>query len=264
MKKIILCFLALTASVFAFAKDKSSGKLNYECPDVDVSNYFVIDLSEYKNASVNAAEVLFNANNSNSIMIYGNDPRSKEWEGLAKMNFRGFSDKKKKNFSNKEAADWRYLYVAAENNADYIYKVSFSGKVLRLEVREKNNGFGEAALPALNEANTYVFKISDYEAEDYVVLRNYTDEDRLVVVPYYYDKAKFKWVKGFEMGILDGYNDSEKVEIIDDEGIEGIKYLALQIEPEGEYDFRLFENHSDLYIDINTKGTRKAKIYIED
>jgi len=57
---------------------------------------------------------------------------------------------------------------------------------------------------------------------------------------------------------------AKEVQIIDDEGIEGIKYLALQIEPEGEYDFRLFENHSDLYIDINEKGTRKAKIYIEN
>lgn len=263
MKKIILCLLALTASVFAFAKDKNSGKLNYECPDVDVSNYYVIDLSEYKNASVNSAEVLFNANNSNSLTIYGNNPSTKNWEELTKLNFRGFSDKKKKNFSNKEAAEWRYLYVAAENNADYIYKVSFSGKVLRLEVREKNNGFGEAALPALNEPNTYVFKISDYEAEDYVVFRNYTDNEDLVIKPYYFDKSKFKWERALERGNLHGFTDTDKVEIVD-EGIEKIKYLALQIEPAGDYDFRLFENHSDLYIDINEKGTRKAKIYIEN
>jgi len=264
MKKIVLCFLALTASVFAFAKDKSSGKLNYECPDVDVSNYYVIDLSEYKSASVNAAEVLFNANNSNSILIYGNDPRSKIWEELAKLNFRGFSDRKKKNFSNKDAVDWRYLYVAAENNADYIYKVSFSGKVLRHEVREKDNSFNEAALPAMDEPDTYVFKISEYKAEDYVVFRNYTDNDDLLIKPYYFDKSKFKWVKAYERGNLHGFNDTDKVEIVDDGGIEGIKYLAFQIEPADDYDFRLFENHSDLYIDINPKGSRKARVYIED
>jgi hypothetical protein len=253
MKKYVLLVLIMAVVFSAYAKEKSTVNVAYECPELDVKNSYFIDLNDFKTSSINSVEILFNANNKNSIKVFGNNPDLKNWEELASIELRGFSDKKKKSFTNKNAASWRYFGIAPESGRQYIYKISFSGKTLKCEIREKNNSFNEEAKPGIDLPGAYTFSIWDYGAEDYVVLRNYTSNEKLVVVPYYFDDSKYVWVKGYEAGILRGYNDSSKVEIIDDEGIEDIKYLALVLEPDGEYTFNLLENHSDLYIDISDK-----------
>ena len=260
MKKYVLVFLFAAVTFFAYAKEKVTVNVDYECPELDAENSYFIDLKNYKNSSVNSVEITFNANNKNSITVFGNNPDSKSWEELAKIDLRGFSDHKKKSFTNKNAASWRYFGIATESGAEYIYKITFFGKTLRCEIREKDNPFSEDAMPSMGEPGFYTFSIDEYDAEDYVVFRNFTKADSMVVVPYYFDESKYTWVKAFETGVLKGFNDSAKVEIIDDDGIEDIKYLAIEIDPSGEYDIRLHENHSDLYIDINEMGQRKAKI----
>lgn len=139
MKKIILCLsvLLFCFNIYAKGKNKENLNLDYGCPQIESSNYYFIDLNEYQNNLINSIEILFYANNENSITIFGNNPENKDWENLIQFDIKGFSDKQKKVFVNKNAINWRYFYIQPDKGVVYKYKISFNGKTLRCEIRGK-------------------------------------------------------------------------------------------------------------------------------
>lgn len=251
MKKNVLRFCIFLLCVNVFGKETLN--LDYECPKIESQNYYLVDLKDYQNNFINSIEILFNANKENNIDVYGNNPENQKWEKLSQFYFRGFSDKQKKNFLNKNSIKWRYFYIQPDNGVIYNYRIYFQGKTLKCEIRGKNDSFSDIPLPKINMENVFIFDISKYGAEDYVLFRNFTDKEVLTVVPYYFDKKLFKWFRSYETATLKGFADTEKIEIIDDAGIESIRYLALEIEPYDNYTFTMYENHSDLYIEINSE-----------
>ncbi len=262
MKKIILCLsvLLFCFNIYAKGKNKENLNLDYGCPQIESSNYYFIDLNEYQNNLINSIEILFYANNENSITIFGNNPENKDWENLIQFDIKGFSDKQKKVFVNKNAINWRYFYIQPDKGVVYKYKISFNGKTLRCEIRGKNDNFEDKPLPKINIENSFVFDISEYDAEDYVIFQNYTNNKEMKVIPYYFDRKTKKWCRSFEIAYLKGFADTQKIEIIDDEGIEDIKYLAIEINPFENYNFKVYENHSDLYIEISDNKTGNSNI----
>lgn len=249
MKKIILKILFLLCTVNIFAKTNLD--LDYECPEIETENYYFIDISEYENKKISSIEILYNANNENKFIVFGNNPENKEWEELAQIKIEGFSDKSRGTFSNKNSSNWRYFYITSDSNRVYGYKTSISGKILKCEIREKDDDFEKEPMPKINIDGAYVFAIFEYGAEDYVVFQNYTELKGLKIIPYYFDQKTYKWVRSFEIAILKGFSDTHKIEITEDDGIEDINYIAIEIEQKNNYSFRLYENHSDLYITVS-------------
>lgn len=250
MKKIfIVCLFFMP--VFLFAKSITKFNLDYVINSYPSDNSYLIDLYDYNSTGISSVKIIFNANNANDIKIFGNNPENQNWEIQAQCSLRGFSDKTTKYFSNKNCKKWRYFTITPENEMTYNYKIDISYSELIIEVRGKNDSFETKALPKINKANTTVFDIKQYDAEDYLVIRNLTKAKQLMCIPYYYDNKSFKWKKAYENANLSNYNDIKKIEVIDDTGIEDIVYLALEITPVGEYSFKLYERHDDLYIEIS-------------
>lgn len=260
MKRIILCLFTLILCLNIYAKGKNKEKINldYDCPQIESENYYFIDLNEYQNNLINSIEILFYANNENCIEIFGNNPENKNWENLIQFEIKGFSDKQKKAFINKNAIHWRYFYIQPDKGIVYKYKITLNGKTLQCEIRGKNDNFEDKPLPKINIESSFVFDISEYDAEDYVVFQNCTNNKEMKIIPYYFDKKTKKWCKGFETAYLKGFADTQKIEIIDDEGIEDIRYLAIEIEPYEIYNFRIYEKHSDLYVEISDNKTENS------
>ena len=244
---MILAFLFF--DIHATTKEKY--ELNYAPPPLPAENVFLIDISKYREQnSVTKSEITFYANNQNSIILYGNNPENKNWEQLSVATFRGFSDNKTLYFSNKAAKNWRYFSISPNKNFFYNYKITVRNRILYIEIRGKNDDFAKPPLPRINVKDAQVFDIEKYGAEDYLVIKNYTKSNELMCIPYYFDKKTFKWERAFEIAFFNRPNDSCKLEVIDDEGIEEIKYLAINVIPSGKYFFNLHENSDDLYIDI--------------
>ena len=264
MKKVLLGILTVLCCMSVFAKPKEKYNLDYDCPNIDFQNYYLIDLRNYPNSKINSIEILFYGNNQNSYKIYGNNPGNKNWEELAKASVRGFSDKVKASFTNKDSINWRYFLITPENEIIYRYKLTASANKTRLEIRPENDDFDKEPLPKINLKDALVFEISKYGAEDYVVFLNHTQNSKMQIIPYYYDRKSYKWVRAFEIASLKGFGDTEKIEITDDDGIEDIKYLAFEIDPFKPYSIRLYENHSDLYIDIEDENAPSNHSNIND
>lgn len=256
MKKNIFIALSLTASVFLFAKPKLKFDVDYDAPDLSAENSYLIDLYEFGTQGVSSVKIVFYANNPNKINILGNNPENKEWISLVQTELKGFSDQDTESFKNKESMSWRYFALIPENNVFYQYKIGVSGKTLKVEVRSRNDSFDEKPMPKINIENAVVLDIKKYDAEDYVVFKNYTSQPELKIIPYYFNH--YKWSRAFESAVLAGFSDEKKIEIINDEGIEDVRYLALDIQPQSDYHFKLYENHNDLYIEItDVEGNAK-------
>lgn len=264
MKKVLLGILTVLCCMSVFAKSKEKYNLNYDCPNINFQNSYLIDLKNYSNSKINSLEILFYGNNQNSYKIYENNPANKNWEELSKVSVKGFSDKVKVSFTNKDAINWRYFFITPENEIIYIYKFTASTNKTRLEIRPEDDDFDKVPLPKINLKDVLVFEISKYGAEDYVVFLNHTENSEMQITPYYFDRKSFKWIRAYEIAALKGFGDTDKIEIIDDAGIEDIKYLAIEIDPFKSYSIRLYENHSDLYIDIEDENSPKNQSNIND
>lgn len=246
MKKITLFITISILASFLFAKP-AKYDLNYDVTKTFEGNP-IIDLNDYACKGINSVSVIFYANKPNKINVLGNNPFTKEWEKVALCEMKGFSDKNYENFFNRDAINWRFFTFKPENKADYNYIIQISEKTLQVRIRPKGEDINTAPLPKINLSDAYVFDIKKIGAEDYVVFRNFTNNEEIKCIPYYFDRKTFKWCHSYETATV---KESAKIELIDDEDIDGIPYIALQITPQGNYNFTLYEKNNDLYIDIN-------------
>lgn len=120
----------------------------------------------------------------------------------------------------------------------------------QVETQNQNGTIRNQIGPEINVENAVVFKIDQYKADDYLIFKNFTSQSDLMCNVFYYDERRHEWKRSYENAELDGYGDTDRIEVIDDEGIEDIIYLAVQIVPAGNYQFRLYEKRDDLYIEI--------------
>ncbi len=250
MKKTIISLLCLMLPLFMFAKSDPAYSLNYDAPDLPASKSFLVDLFSYKNQSITSSKIVYNSNEKCIVQIYGNNPANQQWEPVGKSELKGFSDRDSETFSNKDCKNWRYFAIVPDDDTDFIYQIKVSGKVLHIEIRDEGDNFDFPALPKFTTGNAEVLDIDDCDAEDYLVIHNLTKNEKLQCIPYYFDDHDCEWKRGFEIASLRGYNDTSKIEIIDDEGVEDLEYIALEIIPEGNYKLRAYEKSNDLWIDI--------------
>ncbi|WP_027727613.1 hypothetical protein [Treponema sp. C6A8] len=253
MKKTTLFITLSMIASLMFAKAPKYD-LDYDVPQAfDESP--VIDLQTYNCKGVNSVSVTFYANKANIITLYGNNPISKEWEKIASCDLKGFSDKDYESFLNKDALNWRYFTFKPENQAELSYKIQISGKILKVEIRPKGEDFDTSPLPKINLSDAYVFDIKKIRAEDYLVFKNFTKCEELKCVPYYFDKKTYKWCHSFENATV---KENAKIELIDDEEIDGIPYIAVQVIPQGNYSFKLYEKNNDLFIEISDENPSES------
>ena len=253
MKKITL-FITISILVsFLFAKP-AKYDLNYDVTETFEENP-IIDLNDYACKGINSVSVIFYANKPNKINVLGNNPLTKEWEKVALCDMKGFSDKDYENFLNRDAVNWRYFTLKPENQAGLSYKTQISGKTLQVIIRPKGEDFNKKPLPKINLSDAYVFDIKKIGAEDYVVFRNFTYNEEIKCIPYYFDRKTYKWCHSYETATV---KENVKIELIDDEDIDGIPYLAIQVIPQGNYSFNLYEKNSDLYIDISDDNSDRS------
>lgn len=262
MKKIFILCLILMLSAYLFAKPKNTLNLDYSISEFPNDNSYLIDLFKFNQQSISNIKITFYANNPSTINILGNNPENKKWEQVAQLNLKGFSDSDSERLKNKNSINWRYFSIKPENNIFYNYKISISNKTLNVEIRGKNDTFDEPPKPKINIENSVVLDIKKYDAEDYVIFLNYTNQPELTIIPYYFDN--YKWHRAYEVAQLKGFSDTDKIEIIDEDGIEDIRYLALDIKPYNEYKFRIYEKHSDLYVEICDETVQHDGIQISE
>jgi len=249
MKKIYPLALFLVISSIMFAKENVMYDLDYEVPGLPSKNSYLVDLKQYKNQSITNARIEYYANERTEIRFYGNNPTDYKWEEIGKSEIKGFSDKDSESFKNKDCKNWRYFVLDADSSS-LIYKTSVSGKTLKVEVREKGDNFDQDPLPKFTEGKAEVFNIEVYDAEDYLVIHNLTNIKNIKCVPYYFDYEDCDWKRAFEIANLIDYNDTCKIEVIDDDGVEDLEILAFEIIPEGNYKFKLYEKNNDLWVDV--------------
>lgn len=250
MKKILLCLICLILPVFIFAKSEPSYDLNYNAPELPTAESVLVDLFNYKSQSITSSRIVYNSNGKSIIQIYGNNPVNQKWEPVGKSDLKGFSDKDSATFSNKDCKNWRYFAIVPDAVSDFIYQIKVSGKTLHIEVRDEGDNFNLHARPKFTNGNAEVFDIDEYGAEDYLVIHNLTKNEKLRCIPYYFDDHDCDWKRGCEDASLRSYNDTCKIEIIDDEGVEDLDYIALEITPSGNYKFKVYEKNNDLWIAI--------------
>lgn len=250
-EKIILTIIAFSVfSVFAAPKKV----VVYEMPKMEKSNAFYINSSEYT-SNVKEIKFEFEVMNGNSFQLFMNDSNTQKWSEIARVNLRGFEDKQKKKV---KAGKNVYFSLIPENDSKYSYKVSASTKGLLIKIRPYGDNFKNELFPKINLKNAIVTSIKSFEAEDYLIFHNCSAKDKITVLPYYYDKKSYKWIRGYEIAALKGFDDTAKIELIDDEEFDKIDYLAFEIEPEGEYQLKMSAKHNDLYIDIYEYSTNET------
>lgn len=253
MKKPLLLLICLIMPIFMFAKSEPADNLDYEPSELPSESAYLIDLFNYKVKSANSARVSFYSNDKCKFKIYGNNPKSNEWEYLALATLKGFSDKDTQTFKNKDAKNWRYFAIDSSEEKDFIYQVSVSVKTIFIEVRDAGDDFNDKPLPKFTASdNAVVFDIEKLDAEDYLVIHNLTKKTKIKCTPYYFDKKQCNWERGHEIATVGGYDDTDKIEVLDDGDMDNLKYIAVEVTPwDNDYSFKLYEKRGDLWLDID-------------
>jgi len=109
--------------------------------------------------------------------------------------------------------------------------------------------------PVLNVAGAYIFDLKPFQKkiEDNFAFHNMTEINGLMGDVYYVDPVTGEWCKNFEGFELKGFKDRDIVEPKKKVKIKRVPFFAFTIEPDGNYDLKLYAGHNDINIEIKEK-----------
>ncbi len=227
----------------------TSFNLEYEKPEPPKQNTTVIDVGILKNQIFTSLKIKSFINNKETFTVFAHNPQTKEWEEIEQIQLKGFNDEQKIHLKSENTKKYRYFSLESETKTQYQYTTKNENNGPTFFIWEKDDDISENPLPKINLQNAQVFNVNNLDIEDYVKFINKTNKKDMHFEFFVLEKNIYEWEK-FSDVYLNGFNDEQ--ELKSQINVEKISYVAINSISKGNFFYKLYESHHDLYIEVNT------------